>query len=76
MPRTIAVNKSWFEHILNCLANQKYIRERGDSRDAQADQAAIDAVWDDGMAVLDGVENGPWKSPVPPIPPRSGLMRL
>jgi hypothetical protein len=61
---TITISKSYFEHLLNCLANQKYINEspcNGDARYLELgeykkiqieNQAVIDKAWNRGMFVL------------------------
>lgn len=63
---TIEVRTDFFEHLLNCLANQKYIGEAPPNGDAlamgeetfnelqDANQQTIDDAWNDGMAILAG----------------------
>jgi len=47
---TITISKSYFEHLLNCLANQKYIEEL--SPDMQKEnQQYIDKAWRQGMFI-------------------------
>lgn len=57
--KTITVNRDFFEHLLNCLANQKYIRDINadalecDYKSIQKEnQAHIDKAWRDGMDLL------------------------
>lgn len=61
---TLDIRKDFFEHLLNCLANQKYIGEappNGDALDMgqeayeelhRCNQQIIDDAWSDGMAML------------------------
>ncbi|MDR3560491.1 MAG: hypothetical protein P4N59_03470 [Negativicutes bacterium] len=52
----ISITTDHFEHLLNCLCNQKYITEQ--SPEVQADwQERIDAAWNDGMALLSRARN-------------------
>jgi hypothetical protein len=60
----IIISKGYFEHLLNCLANQKYIEELPPNGDALAEgeenyrniqeenQMAIDKAWREGMFIL------------------------
>jgi hypothetical protein len=48
---TITISKSYFEHLLNCLANQKFIDEL--SIDMQKEnQGVIDRAWQEGMFIM------------------------
>lgn len=61
---TITINKNYFEHLLNCLCNQKYIGEAPANGDAMAmeesdyrkvqreGQEAIDKAWKQGMFIM------------------------
>ena len=61
---TITISKNYFEHLLNCLANQKFIGELPSNGDALAlgkleyeniqlsNQKAIDKAWREGMFLL------------------------
>ncbi len=49
--RTLTVRTDYFEHVLNCLANQKFLHEMK-PEDRDSGQAAIDRAWKDGMALL------------------------
>lgn len=44
----IVVSRAFFEHLLNCLANQKFLHTRVQS-EREADQKVIDVAWDKGM---------------------------
>lgn len=60
----IAIDKNYFEHLLNCLANQKFIGEAPPCGDAMAmdkndylnvqreNQKIIDKAWNRGMFIL------------------------
>lgn len=62
----ILIDRPFFEHLLNCLANQKYIHELpncgdGLSLDGETvqeirewNQQVIDDAWNDGMGILLG----------------------
>lgn len=64
MSKTITLDLDYFEHLLNCLANQKYISEAPLNGDAIAmgiesreelrklNQGAIDDAWNKGMKLL------------------------
>lgn len=43
--KTITVDIDYFEHLLNCLANQKY-------NPTKQDQKVIDIAWNNGMNML------------------------
>lgn len=47
----IGIDASWFEHLLNCMANQKFIGELPQDEREEA-QSVIDEAWLDGMEVL------------------------
>lgn len=47
----IEIPTSFFEHLLNCLANQKFIDELDDPS-RKVNQKIIDDAWNDGMAIL------------------------
>ena len=47
----IMVDENDFEHLLNCLANQKYISEQLDETKKEW-QEIIDTAWDKGMQEL------------------------
>lgn len=47
----ICVDPTFFEHLLNCLANQKYIREQL-PKTRKEWQAEIDKTWNKGMEIL------------------------
>jgi len=61
---TITIPEDWFEHLLNCLANQKFIGEAPVNGDALAlgketrdelqetNQSVIDRAWNEGMSML------------------------
>lgn len=61
---TITISKDFFEHLLNCLCNQKYIGElptNGDSISVgkqhydsvqEEGQSAIDKAWNQGMFIM------------------------
>lgn len=53
---TVVVNRDWFEHLLNCLANQKYLTEMK-FEDQKNAQEVIDAAWVEGMTILQYDEN-------------------
>ena len=47
----VDIERDFFEHLLNCLANQKYVHEQ--KLDARVKvQAVIDAAWRKGMDLL------------------------
>lgn len=51
MSKQIKVDEGLFEHILNCIANQKYIGEM--TKEVQKEwRETIDKAWNDGMAIL------------------------
>ena len=59
MKKTITIDEDFFEHLLNCLANQKYINEINadaltcDYKKIQKEnQEIIDRAWNDGMKML------------------------
>jgi len=45
------IEREFFEHILNCLANQKFIHELSPEMRSEV-QASIDRVWLTGMDML------------------------
>lgn len=47
----LMIDASWFEHLLNCMANQKFIVELSEVARAEA-QAVINEAWLEGMAIL------------------------
>lgn len=61
---TITISKSYFEHLLNCLANQKFVEELPTNGDAietgeneyrniqKENQDVIDKAWREGMFIL------------------------
>lgn len=65
----ISIDEGSFEHILNCLANQKYVGKAppcGDAMDTEPaeyrkvqkdNQEAIDDCWRQGMAFLSKIRN-------------------
>jgi 1,2-phenylacetyl-CoA epoxidase catalytic subunit len=62
MNKTITLNRDYFEHLLSCLANQKFIHDvnadglsEGEEkvRQQQAEmQRVIDVAWREGMDML------------------------
>ena len=48
---TITISRKYFEHILNCLANQKYLEEQKEENQKET-QKVIDESWDKGMFIL------------------------
>ena len=54
MSKMIELEEDFFEHLLNCLANQKYMRIPGEGQSAAEtkDQEKIDKAWKEGMAIL------------------------
>ncbi len=66
MSKTIKIDTDFFEHLLNCLANQKFIGEAPPNGDAlamgqeayeelhESNQEIIDKAWNKGMAILQG----------------------
>ena len=64
MGKVISVDVKFFEHLLNCLANQKFIGELPPCEDAMAlseakyngiqkeNQKKIDEAWNEGMKML------------------------
>lgn len=64
MSKVISIDVEFFEHLLNCLANQKFIGEPPPCGDAMAlskdeyntiqkeNQAKIDEAWNKGMTLL------------------------
>ena len=49
----VVIDRDVFEHLLNCLANQKFLHEMAEA-DRYALQCVIDAAWVQGMDVLHG----------------------
>lgn len=56
---TITMSRDYFEHLLNCLANQKYIGDiNADATECdykkiqKENQSVIDKAWRDGMDLL------------------------
>lgn len=62
MKKTITLKIDYFEHLLNCLANQKFIKDvNADGMSLgikkvksiqKQSQAVIDKAWNDGMKLL------------------------
>lgn len=59
MKKTITIDQDFFEHLLNCLANQKYIHEiNADATTCdyksiqQKNQKVIDKAYHDGRTLL------------------------
>lgn len=55
MSDTITLSLDYFEHLLNCLANQKFLHEMNteDLKSVQAEnQRIIDVAWNTGMSLL------------------------
>lgn len=64
MKKKITIDRDFFEHLLNCLANQKFIGEKPPCGDALAmgktayqkiqirNQKIIDKAWKKGMDLL------------------------
>lgn len=59
MDSKITLDRNYFEHLLNCLANQKYIGDiNADATECdykaiqKENQAVIDKAWRDGMDLL------------------------
>ncbi len=64
MSKQIRIDQDFFEHLLNCLANQKYIGEAPPNGDAlgmgqekyqelhKSNQQIIDDAWNKGMSLL------------------------
>ena len=53
-PEYITIDEGFFEHLLNCLANQKYQKvpsEHSSDREKET-QTAIDEAWNEGMKIL------------------------
>jgi len=50
--KDIIISEDSFEHLLNCLANQKYIPSENLGRTEQKSQDAIDDFWRQGMNFL------------------------
>lgn len=58
-PREITMDRDYFEHLLNCLANQKYVHQiNADATECdyktiqKKNQKVIDKAWRDGMDKL------------------------
>lgn len=56
---SITMSRDYFEHLLNCLANQKFIHEiNADATECdykkiqKENQTIIDKAWTDGMNML------------------------
>ena len=43
--KTITITAAFFDHLLNCMCEQKYLHERGDSPTTRKDQKLIDSVY-------------------------------
>lgn len=50
--QTITVPFDYFEHLLNCLANQKGLSTLAPSTIELANQEIIDIAWNEGMRLL------------------------
>lgn len=50
----ILLDRAFFEHLLNCLANQKYINNPLSLSEgiSYENQQAIDKAWNEGMVIL------------------------
>jgi hypothetical protein len=55
----ITIPKEFLEHLLNCLAIQRYIEEL-DTSDRILKQVMIDDTWNDGWAILNQVSFVPF----------------
>lgn len=53
---SVEIERDVFEHLLNCLANQKYVHEMKLDQRVKA-QAVIDEAWRRGMALLQEPED-------------------
>jgi len=51
-PEYITINEALLEHLLNCLANQKYMETHDESMPPSDNQIAIDKAWNEGMEIL------------------------
>ena len=51
MNNKISIDKNFFEHLLDCLVNQKYISELN-PKTQREHQIIIDKAWNDGMKIL------------------------
>ncbi len=54
MNRTIEIDAEFFEHLLNCMANQKYIGSQLPEKAAEK-QKIIDEAWRKGMDILNPI---------------------
>ena len=64
--KMIEMEEEFFEHLLHCMANQKFIGEAPPNGDAlemgqesyeelqEGNQAIIDKAWNKGMTILNG----------------------
>lgn len=51
--KQITIDIDFFEHLLNCLANQKFIRYSENMvGEDKANQEVIDKTWNTGMCIL------------------------
>lgn len=64
--KPVVVSREWFEHLLNCLANQKTINELTQDK-IRINQEIIDDTWRDGMAILREENYTSWRSPMSPL---------
>jgi len=62
VPKYIRVETSFFEHLLNCLANQKFTPYPATGEVESMNQAAIDNAWREGMDLLYSKTNRPCPS--------------
>jgi len=51
MAKTVTISVEDFEHLLNCMCNQKYLHEFP-AKDALDAQKIIDKAWSEGMELL------------------------
>ena len=51
----LGIDAGWFEHLLNCMANQKFIHEFPEDEREEA-QSVIDDAWLSGMEILHTTE--------------------
>ena len=47
----VTISKNYFDHLLNCLANQKYLHEQSPA-DRKNGQEVIDKAWRSGMFIM------------------------
>jgi len=51
-PEYITIEAGFLEHLLNCLANQKYMEMHDDSNPPSDTQRTINLAWEKGMEIL------------------------